>query len=166
MPLADRQTKLAKTAADEQAVFGLYSMGVVTNRDEWVYDFDADSLGKKVRAFINLYEESRAEHGGKDVDNDTLGTTIKWTRDLKRQLRLDTPNVFDRESIRRTIYRPFVKKSLYYNQNLNEMQYQLPQIFPSGNPGENRVICFLGPGGRPDFSVLATDEVPSLCSVY
>ena len=83
MPLANRQTKLAKSATDEQAVFGLYSMGVVTNRDEWVYDFDVDGLGRKVRAFINRYEESRAELGGKDVDNDSLGTTIKWTRDLK-----------------------------------------------------------------------------------
>ena len=54
MPLADRQTKLAKSAEEEQAVFGLYSMGVVTNRDEWVYDFDADGLGRKVRTFINL----------------------------------------------------------------------------------------------------------------
>ena len=162
MPLADRQTKLAKSAEEEQAVFGLYSMGVVTNRDEWVYDFDADGLGRKVRTFINLYEESRAEHGGKDVDNETLGTAIKWTRDLKRQLRLDIPNTFDRDSIQQTIYRPFVNKSLYFNQNLNEMQYQLPQLFPSGKQGENQAICFLGPGGRPDFSVLATDKIPSL----
>ena len=29
IPLADRSTKLAKTADDEQAVFGLYSLGVV-----------------------------------------------------------------------------------------------------------------------------------------
>ena len=67
LPLANRQTKLAKTVADEQAVFGLYSMGVVTNRDEWVYDLDTDHLGRKVRTFINLYEESRAEHGGKEL---------------------------------------------------------------------------------------------------
>ena len=157
MPLANRQTKLAKTAADEQAVFGLYSMGVVTNRDEWVYDFDADSLGRKVRAFINLYEESRAEHGGKDVDNDTLGTAIKWTRDLKRQLRLDTPNVFDRGSIRSTLFRPFVGKSLYFNQSLNEMQYQLPDVFPMGSDDENKVICFCVNGK--DFSVLAASKV-------
>ncbi len=157
MPLANRQTKLAKTAADEQAVFGLYSMGVVTNRDEWVYDFDADSLGRKVRAFINLYEESRAEHGGKDVDNDTLGTAIKWTRDLKRQLRLDTPNVFDRGSIRSTLFRPFVGKSLYFNQSLNEMQYQLPDVFPMGSDDENKVICFCVNGK--DFFVLAASKV-------
>ena len=137
MPLANRETKLTKTdPGDEQAVFGLYSMGVVTNRDEWVYDFDADNLGKKVRTFINLYEESRAEYGGQDVDNETLGTTIKWTRDLKRQLRLDTPNVYDRESIRRTLFRPFIYKSLYFNQNLNEMQYQLPDVFGLRAPPE------------------------------
>ena len=39
MPLANRQTKLAKSAYDEQAVFGLYSVGISTNRDEWVLRF-------------------------------------------------------------------------------------------------------------------------------
>ena len=160
MPIANRETKLAKTVSDEQAVFGLYSMGVVTNRDEWVYDFDADNLGRKVRSFINLYEESRAEYGGQEVDNNTLGTTIKWTRDLKRQLRLDTPNVFDRESIRRTLFRPFVSKALYFNQSLNEMQYQLPDVFPTGADGENKAICFCVNGK--DFYVLATDRVVDL----
>ena len=156
MPLATRQTKLAKTAGDEQAVFGLYSLGVITARDEWVYDFDSDHLRQKVRTLINFYEESRAEYGGQDVDNETLGTAIKWTRDLKRQLRLDIPNVFDRESIRGTLFRPFVRKSLYFNQSLNEMQYQLPDIFPTGATGENKAICFCVNGK--DFYVLATDR--------
>ena len=157
IPLADRKTKLAKTADDERAVFGLYSMGVVTNRDEWVYDFDPDRLGSKVRAFINEYEESRAEHGVKNVDDSSLGTKIKWTRDLKRQLRLDLPNVFDRTMVRQTLFRPFIGKQLYFSQNLNEMQYQLPEVFPNGNDGENQVICFCVNGKG--FYVLAADRV-------
>ena len=132
LSLAGRETKLAKTIADERAVYGLYSMGVVTNRDEWVYDFTSDALGNKVRALINTYEETRAEHGGKVVDDFALGTYIKWTRDLKRQLRLDSPNVFQRANVRETIFRPFTKKALYFSQNLNEMQYQLPEVFPKG----------------------------------
>ena len=44
LPLANRETKLAKKPDDERAVFGLYSMGVVTNRDEWVYDFSSSDL--------------------------------------------------------------------------------------------------------------------------
>ena len=162
LPLANRETKLAKTAADERAVFGLYSLGVVTNRDEWVYDFDSDGLGRKVRALINSYEETRAMYGGREVDDATLGTSIKWTRDLKRQLRLDMPNVFDRVSVQQTLYRPFSKKSLYFSQRLNEMQYQIPLIFPGGIPGQNKVICFSGTSSSKPFQVLATDEVHSL----
>ena len=65
IPLADRQTKLAKSVEEERAVFGLYSLGVITARDEWVYDFDALCLGSKVRSFINEYEENRARYGGR-----------------------------------------------------------------------------------------------------
>ena len=162
IPLADRQTKLAKSEEEEQAIFGLYSLGVVTNRDDWVYDFNPGDLGRKVRTLINSYEEHRAIYGGKDVDNETLGTAIKWTRDLKRQMRLDIPNVFDRTNICQTLYRPFIKKPLYFNQRLNEMQYQMPSIFPGGNPGQNKAICFSGTSSSKPFQVLATDEVHSL----
>ena len=156
IPIANRETKLAKSADDEGAVFGLYSLGVITARDEWVYDFDPDHLGRKVRAFINEYEESRAEYGGKDVDDSVLGANIKWTRDLKRQLRLDSPNVFQREHIRQTLFRPFVEKHLYFAQSLNEMQYQLPDIFPGGALEENIAICFCVNGK--DFYALATNR--------
>ncbi len=162
VPLADRQTKLAKSVADERAVFRLYSMGVVTNRDEWVYDLDADHLGVKVRAFINEYEDKRARYGGKAFDDAALGTSIKWTRDLKRQLRADMPNVFERSSIRSTLYRPFTKKYLYYNQSLNEMQYQMPQLFPQHGLLDNRVICFQSTSARRSFSALATNNVTDL----
>ena len=157
LPIANRQAKLAKSAQDEKAVFGLYSMGVVTNRDEWVYDFSPDHLGQKVRGFINEYEESRAEYGGKEFDDADLGTTIKWTRDLKRQLKLDSPNTFNRRNIRQTLFRPFVTKSLYFDQNLNEMQYQLPDVFPAGEVGENTAICFCVNGKA--FYALAADRV-------
>ena len=74
-------------------------------------------------------------------------------------MRLDAPNIFDRTSIRPTLYRPFAKRLLYYHQNLNEMQYQIPQIFPRGKPGENTVICFSGTSSSKPFSVLVTDQV-------
>ena len=157
LPMANRETKLAKSVADEQAVFGLYSMGVVTNRDEWVYDVDVEQLGSKVRAFINEYEETRASHGGKVVDDSVLGTKIKWTRDLKRQLRLDSPNIFERRWVRGTLFRPFVGRHLYFSQNLNEMQYQLPEIFPNGDDSENQAICFCVNGKS--SHTLAADRV-------
>ena len=162
LPVANRETKLAKAVEDERAVFGLYSLGVVTNRDEWVHDFNPADLGQKIRALIESYEEIRAVFGGRDVDDVTLGTSIKWTRDLKRQLRQNLSNTFERGSIEKTLYRPYLLKSLYFHQRLNEMQYQIPQIFPEGKPGQNRVICFSGTSSTKPFQVLGTDKVHSL----
>ena len=162
LPLANRETKFAKFASDERAIFRLYSLGVVTNRDDWTYDFDADHLGTKVRALIEAYEESRVQHGGKEFSAAALGTDIKWTRDLKRQLLKNTPNAFSEASILRTLYRPFANKFLYYNQNLNEMRYQMPRIFPDGDKLQNKIICFSGVASNRPFQVLATDRVHSL----
>ena len=159
VPLADRKTKLAKSSDEERAVFSLYSQGVVTARDEWVHDFNLDHLSKKVRSFIDSYEGTRREHGGKNVDAALLGTTIKWTRDLKRQLNNNIHNTFSEPSIRRTLYRPFINKFLYYNQSLNEMQYQMSQIFPHDSADQNKVICFSGTASNKPFQVLATDQV-------
>ena len=157
VPLANRETKLARNSGEEQAVFGLYSMGAVTNRDEWVYDFNPDLLESKVREFIGIYEDTRAEYGGTEFNTGVPNTDIKWTRDLKRQLFLNTPNVFNSNNIQQTLYRPFVRKSLYYNQNLNEMLYQLPEVFPGGLENENIAICFCVNGKY--FYALAADRV-------
>ena len=161
MPLADRQTKLAKSADNEQAVFGLYSVGVSTNRDEWVYDFTFEQLRSKVSLLISTYEEIRAESGGTDIDDKELDQNIKWTRDLKRQLQLDVPNIYNRNSARQALYRPFVSKPLYYSHNLNEMRYQLPMVFPDEINTHNKVICFPGNAPNSGFTALATDRVYS-----
>ena len=47
---------------------------------------------------------------------------------------------------------------MYFDQPLNEMQYQLPQIFPYGLEVQNKVISFKGPAAE-DFSVLASDKI-------
>ena len=53
LPLALRDSKGATTANDRQAVFGAYSMGVATNRDAWVYDFDVPNLRDKALFFAD-----------------------------------------------------------------------------------------------------------------
>ena len=157
IPLAKQKLANVGVKSQPETLYELYSMGVVTNRDGWVYDFDTDHLGRKVRAFINSYEETRAEFGGANFENSMLGTNIKWTPDLIRQLRSDVANVFSRNSITRTMYRPFVRKHLYFNKNLNWSHYRLPQIFPNGKQGENTTISFCM--NNKQFFVLAADSV-------
>ncbi len=43
LPIADKKTKAAKGSGQDRAIFKLFSLGVSTNRDEWVMHWDADS---------------------------------------------------------------------------------------------------------------------------
>ena len=160
--VANKRTKTAKIERimDENAVFKLFSLGVVTNRDEWVYDFSKKDLHKKMRAFIKSYEGTRNKYGGHKSDAEKLGKEIKWTRDLKKQLEKNKKNKFDITHSRLSLYRPFVKKYIYFQKNVNEMQYQMPSIFPLGKNDENKVICFNVNGN--DLYTLVTNVLPNL----
>ena len=57
LQLCSKDVKLGRSK--EGVLFGLYSLGVVTNRDEWMYDFSPDYLEAKVRHFISVYEYDR-----------------------------------------------------------------------------------------------------------
>lgn len=159
LPLADRRTKLVKNGAVEAAVFKLFSNGVATNRDDWVYDFDKSQLTKKIKHLVKIYEETRKRFSGKNYEDSELGTSIKWTRDLKRQLSGNMRNRFGEKHIRQSSYRPFTVKFIYFQPELNETQYQLPSIFPSGKMGENQIIAFCVNGK--DFYVLASRYTPN-----
>ena len=65
IPLADRMTKFGKSAEEETAVFQLYTNGVKSNRDEWVYDFDTNNLRAKALFFADAY--NRALEAGDGV---------------------------------------------------------------------------------------------------
>ena len=57
LPLANKTTKLAKVAADECAIFHLFSNGINTNRDDWVFDFDEETVADKVYYFCRTYRQ-------------------------------------------------------------------------------------------------------------
>ncbi|MDD9816219.1 MAG: DNA methyltransferase, partial [Gammaproteobacteria bacterium] len=159
--VADKETKFAKSAAKEKALFKLYSLGVLTARDDWVCDFDKNHLAKKVKALIKGYESARAEFGGTKFDAADLGTEIKWTRHLKNQLARNKENKFNAAHVRRSNYRPFVEKYTYFDHNLNEMRYQLMRVFPNGTAKENIAICFSGTSAMKSFQCLAVNKLPS-----
>lgn len=162
LPLTSKETKSADSAAKERAVFKLYSLGVVTNRDEWVYDDNRDRLREKIEHLISAYNEDVTRYGGKGaVSQQDLDHGIKWTRAVKSHLAKGIRYQFDESLIQEANYRPFVKRWLYYSRHLNEMQYQMPSVFPSVGC-ENLAITTIGEATDKPFSVLATDRLPDL----
>ncbi len=157
-PLADKKTKGAKSSGQERAIFRLFTLGVVTNRDEWVYAFDDGDVEQRVKYLCEGYEGARA--GGKTAPAAMEhGNDIKWTRSLKRSLATGAPLTFSQSSMRRSLYRPFVERSLYFSSQLNEFQYQTPQIFPAPNT-ENMTISFSAED-RVEFACVATATIPN-----
>jgi predicted helicase len=118
LPLASKDAKAGKAGAN--TIFKMYSLGVVTARDEWVYDIDESHLTSKINFLIDTYnKQSNAE----------LDSTIKWSRAVKNDLRKKISYQFNEQLIVNSLYRPFIMKKLYFSQQLNEMQYKQKEIF-------------------------------------
>ncbi len=146
LPLANRETKLAKRVEDERAVFGLYSLGIATNRDEWVYDFNMDALAAKGMYFSKVYREERERFENETPDRSALGDwvnrSIKWTAELEDHLAKGDAIHFSEMNLTRAMYRPFVVKHCYYAPIVTHRRYQMPQIFPHHRNGSNPAINF------------------------
>lgn len=165
LPLASKETKATRKSAQEASVFKLFSLGVVTNRDEWVYDVDPAELSKKVSWLIDAYNEDAtkldAYRGDPDIA-EKLSTTIKWTRAVKTDLRHGVRYSFKPRHVIEAMYRPFVKMRLYYDKALNEMHYQQGSVFPLRAGWKNRAIVYTQPGSQKPFMACAVSTLPDL----
>jgi predicted helicase len=152
-PIADRATKSVKVAAQERAIFRLYSLGISTNRDEWLYDFDERQLRNKLTYLVNEYDQ--VPQDAKD-----FRTNIKWSRNLKRRLHRDRREAFSDSLIVRASYRPFTVRWLYQSELFIDETGSAAEMFPTGQ--SNIAICFSDVGSRTDYCVLATDGLADL----
>jgi predicted helicase len=165
IPIADKATKSVKIAGQEQAIFKLFSLGVVTARDDWMIDFNRNSLQRKAEWFCDKYdaEKRRWVAAGKPNDvSEFVDRSIKWTEELEAHLVRDTSFTFSRKNIINVLYRPFVFPLLYYAKGLTHRRYQMPSIFPRVDK-ENRVITFLSIISSWPLATLASDRVFDYC---
>ena len=162
-------SKEAKNAKGGETVFSLYSLGVATNRDALAYAFDLELLQKRVDTFIEIYNttvDRKKRHNRVTSVEDFIDTTdsrIKWTRQVKASLKKLEPSIYEETHFRKSLYRPFCQKYLYFDHFWNEERYQQHRIFPTPETeSENRVICVSGIGGKKPFQSLMVDVIPDL----
>lgn len=160
IPIASKEAKAAKNARQEKAIFRLFSLGVVTARDEWVYAETRDLVTARMEYLSATYNADLARLKNSLAQPDLaahLDYSIKWTRAVKADLRRGLEYRFAPQRVVTALYRPFKKLELYFDQNLNEMQYQQRDIF--GWDLKNSALLVDVSGSRP-FSVLACDCLP------
>jgi predicted helicase len=177
-PLIDKQNKLAKTIKNKEVLFYRFSNGTVTNRDEWVYDFDKELLKKKINYFYQEYNSFVSDWKNHIKNIKSFSTkkpdekiklasdfvfskelTIKWSGRLFRDklLKLRTSK-FKSEFIRFAHYRPFTKKHLYSDYIPIDIQGQLFDFLPINV--QNKIISINQ--SKKEFNVLASDTLIDL----
>jgi predicted helicase len=144
IPLASKATKASNAASQERAIFKHFSLGVSTNRDEWVLDDNAVALGEKINSFLKIYN---TQLGKKDDFDDR----IKWSETLKRKAQRRVTEAYDEAQILREAYRPFVRRHVYASLLLVDRPGSMHRFIY-----EHGTICITGPGSSKPFHALAT----------
>ena len=162
IPMGSKSAKATRGVV-EDAFFKTYSVGVLTARDAWAYNFNRDALAENMQAMMEFYnsEASKWERRVKrtqsvDAFVATDSTKIKWTDRLKAELAKGRLVEFAPEQIRNSLYRPFTKSNLYFDKLMNQRTYLFPSIFPTRETElDNRVIWLKVGQEWPMFALMA-----------
>ena len=167
LPMGSTKAKDVET----NVVFKTYSLGVSTNRDSWVYNFNQNALAENVQQMTETYNTEvdrwkRRENSAVKLDDFVIpdARKIKWSSGLKNKLKSGKTTHFSQEKIRKSLYRPFTQLSLYFDPRMmTERASVFPSIFPTSNTeSENRVICVSGIGSSKSFHTMISDIIPCI----
>ena len=167
LPMGSKEAKAANGVVAD-VIFKNYSLGVSTNRDAWVCNFNHNTLTDNMNKMIETYNDQvfkwerkldRDDNADDFVISDD--TKIKWSRNLKRELKRIRIAEYTEDKVRNLLYRPFTKSHLFFDRIMNDEVSHFPSIFPT-HETENRVICVSGIGSSKPFQALVVDMVPSL----
>ena len=152
-PLAVNRARFSNGLANKQTIFEMICPGVKTDRDEWVYGFDFDSLREKVAFFIDTYNACF------NVEGSGYRLPLKWSDTLLARFNRGERMIYDNTKLIQSLYRPYTLKSHFADLALNDRLTNNHLIMFGGDLRQpNQVICFKGPAAN-FFSVLATNRL-------
>jgi len=151
----------AKPRTDD-CIFDLYSLGLASGRDAWVYNSSEQAVAENLRHMIDAYN-SHVESGTTQRSSLRDPTQISWNRNLENDLAKRRKHEFHAKNVRTALYRPFFKQHVYFDRPLNAMVYRLEDLFPTPNH-PNIGFVVMGPRSEAEPAVLAVSAIPDLAS--
>ena len=149
-----------------EALFGLESNGLKTNRDAWVFGSSETQLRERVAGQIAFYNEQAAAHGKGTGWPVRDRRRFQWDGDAERRAKAGQLARVVETGFREAVYRPFFKQRAYMDPALNSRLYRLPSIFPSPDARTPAIVVegrLRTPGRTP--GILAVDAVPNVKAV-
>ena len=155
-----------------ESIFTSFSLGIASNRDEWVYDFDHVQLKEKIIRLIKNYNyevfrlSTEETYTPDNIDSfvNCDPSFLKWTDRLKNVLLGGKKLKYDASMIRKAAFRPFVTKEIYFDSLLIHRRYQQHKIFPTPlSERENQAIAVSQVGFRSEtYNTLIINCIPDL----
>jgi predicted helicase len=163
IPMGTKEAKLA-SSQQVQTIFKTYSAGVSTQRDSVVYAFDDQALTAQIKRFIENYnaEVSRWIRAGKpkNIDGFVDYDKVKWSRNLKNELKRHRFVEFDSGLIRKSLYRPYTRMWLYFSHIIIDEQGTNGFLFPDPAASEENKAILLKVGSEVPLFALMIDAIP------
>ncbi len=131
MPMGSKTAK----SGSGSALFKKYSSGINTSRDAWLYNSSKKELAKNMKRHIDYCNSQ-------DLNNPRIDPKLgKWTEELSDSLaRLGAKPKFEKRRVRASLYRPFFKQHVYFEEKAFIVRPGLiPSFFPNA-ASENLVI--------------------------
>ena len=160
-------SKAAKAGKSDETVFELYSKGLSTGRDAYLYNFSKDSCLENARLMIEDYRAAIAELGEQpSVAQATASAArhsanIHWDVTLRNNLKQRKEVEHSPHLVRRIPYRSYVKQYCFVADTLAQRPAIRSTVFPTADT-QNRVICVPGVGSTKPFSALMVDAMPDI----
>ena len=141
-------------------MFGLFSNGLKTRRDAWVYNTSVKELDHNMSRTIQYCNTQ-------DPDNFIIDPKqAAWSPHVSSAMKkLQEPIKLNRSYIRTVLYRPFFKQQLYFDPVfVSDKALIQSSLFPSGN---SKNLAIIVPDKiKGDYSVFITDMTPDLKTVH
>lgn len=144
-----------------KSFFIAQSLGTLTARDAWVYNFSIKQLKQNTQKTIAHYNEQRelliSGKINEPISDSTKGSWSQIWLDLVRKNYILNE---EKDEYRISQYRPFVKENCYFGKDLNARRYQLTKLFPK-QEYSNLVIVTTGVGAGKPFSISVVNNIPN-----
>ena len=140
-------------------IFNLNSLGIVTNRDAWCYNFSKETVSEKTLSMMEFFNSQ-----GQTENPDRDPTKFSWTRKTLRLAKSGTELEHDVERIVPSAYRAFCRQNAYFARNANEEVYQQERIYPAKEL-DNLGISVSEKDKNQPLSCIMTDILPNLSTL-
>lgn len=124
IPLAPEKKK----ETNVKSIFNIYSAGVMTNREFWVFNSSMCELKNNINRSIDFFNSERERYIQSLKSNPCIdvrdfisadATRIKWDSALYADMKNEKKLTVDNSCFIQAIYRPYFKQNLYFNKDLN-----------------------------------------------